>query len=101
MEEGMMKMSLAELEACAVFYDFKAAFPSVQHAFLLACLRHLEIPPHLLHFIDASHNQVVLFVIHMIYPIVHKTISFVIASVKVWTMHFPQHFWPGFNFYKK
>ena len=44
-DEGMMTTALAHPAGAALFFDFKAAFPSVLHSFLLGVLRHIGLPP--------------------------------------------------------
>jgi len=54
-----MRVSLTKESGAVIFFDFKAAFPSVSHAFLRQSLSGIGLPEHALAFIDAlySHNN--------------------------------------------
>ena len=43
-EEAMLHQALADTNSCAILFDFKAAFPSLEHGLLRALLRHLNWP---------------------------------------------------------
>jgi len=43
-EEAMMKFSLEEEKAAAIFFDFAAAFPSLAHRYLEAALKEIGLP---------------------------------------------------------
>ena len=44
-ESEMMRAALQEEDAYAVFFDFRAAFPSIDHSFMLEVLDSLAVPP--------------------------------------------------------
>ena len=46
------KVSLMSRSGAVVLFDFRAAFPSLSHAYLHAALRALGLPIHLLNFIQ-------------------------------------------------
>ena len=50
-EEALGLAAVARCEALAVFYDFAAAFPSIEHALLFAYFSALEWPPWLMRII--------------------------------------------------
>ena len=50
-DEGMRKAALLGSSPAAIFFDFKAAFPSLSQAFMIATLSHLGIPRHIIQFI--------------------------------------------------
>jgi len=50
-DDEMRKAVLGGGNPAAIFFDFKAAFPSVSHAFLLDTLRHLGLPQGIVQFI--------------------------------------------------
>ena len=50
-DEQTMVSALEESEPAAVFFDFKAAFPSVLHEFLFSVLRRIGIPTAIMAFI--------------------------------------------------
>jgi len=54
-----MRVSLTKPSGAVVFFDFKAAFPSVSHRFLRQSLHSIGLPDHALAFIDSlySHNN--------------------------------------------
>jgi len=54
-----MRVSLTKESGAVIFFDFKAAFPSVSHKFLRESLSSIGLPTHALAFIDAlySHNN--------------------------------------------
>ena len=56
-DEGMMTTALCQEEGAALFFDFKAAFPSVLHSFLIEVLRHIGLPPPLMHFLAALYTN--------------------------------------------
>ena len=56
-EEAMMHTALTEEEGAAIFFDFKAAFPSVLHEFLLGVLQHIGVPQPLMTFITALYQD--------------------------------------------
>jgi len=57
-----MRVSLKCEKGAVVFFDFKAAFPSVSHRFLMHSLRSIGLPDHALAFIDVlySHNNCII-----------------------------------------
>ena len=56
-EEAMMHTALTEKEGAAIFFDFKAAFPSVLHEIILGVLQHIGIPQPLMTFITALYQD--------------------------------------------
>ena len=52
-----MKISLTEQHGALILFDFKAAFPSVSHHYMLIVLRHIGIPSFVLHLIEAMYDQ--------------------------------------------
>jgi len=54
-----MRISLTKPSGAVVFFDFKAAFPSVSHKFLLQSLRSIGLPDHAIAFIQSlyTHNN--------------------------------------------
>ena len=50
-DHEMMRLSLQREDACAIFFDFKAAFTSVAHEFLKEALSALGLPNWLLRFV--------------------------------------------------
>ena len=57
MEHASMEHSLFSPRAAAVYFDLKAAFPSVSQEFLLTTLRALRLPEHVLNFVRALYDQ--------------------------------------------
>ena len=45
-DEGMREYALGEGRPAAIFFEFKAAFPSISQDFLIGTLKHLGIPTH-------------------------------------------------------
>ena len=56
-EEALGLAAVARRGALAVFYDFAAAFPSIEHALLFAYFRALEWPPWLMRIIRILYND--------------------------------------------
>ena len=56
-DEAMRNFALAEGRPAAIFYDFKAAFPSISQSFLLNTLKHLGIPEHVICFIKSLYHR--------------------------------------------
>jgi len=52
-----MTVSLKCAKGALIFFDFKAAFPSISHGFLKDSLRHLGLPEHALAFIDGLYSD--------------------------------------------
>jgi len=52
-----MTVSLRCAKGALIFFDFKAAFPSISHSFLKDSLRHLGLPEHALSFVDALYDD--------------------------------------------
>ena len=52
-----MKVSLKSANGSLVLFDFKAAFPSVSHPFLLHCLKSLGLPHHAMNFISTMYSD--------------------------------------------
>ena len=50
-DEAMIGAALHASNPAAVFFDFKAAFPSVLHSFLLGVLKHIGLPAPILNFV--------------------------------------------------
>ena len=50
-DEGMRKAALLGSSPAAIFFDFKAAFPSLSQSFMITTLSHLGIPRHIIQFI--------------------------------------------------
>ena len=55
-EEAMMHTALTEEEGAAISFDFKAAFPSVLHEFIIS-VQHIGIPQFLMTFITALYQD--------------------------------------------
>ena len=55
-DQEMMRCALLEDSAVAVFFDFRAAFPSVGHSFLADTLEHLGLPQWFLRFFTALYH---------------------------------------------
>ena len=51
-----MVISLKHDGGALVLFDFKAAFPSISHPFLIACLKYLGLPSSAMHFIEAMYD---------------------------------------------
>ena len=49
--------SLKEKMAAAIFFEFKAAFPSIAHKFLLSVLREAGVPDHLMNFFQVLYSN--------------------------------------------
>ena len=56
-DESMVTTALCHEEGAALFFDFEAAFPSVLHSFLIGVLRHIGLPPPLVHFLAALYTN--------------------------------------------
>ena len=54
-----MTVSQDHPDGAMILFDFKAAFPSVSHAFLLRCLGYIGLPREAINFVSAmySHNR--------------------------------------------
>ena len=52
-----MSVSLLHEKGALLLFDFKAAFPSVSHAFLINSLRSIGLPDHALNFIQALYDS--------------------------------------------
>jgi hypothetical protein len=52
-----MRISLREEASALVLFDFRAAFPSISHEYLLAVLTHLGLPDSALNFVKALYDQ--------------------------------------------
>ena len=52
-----MTVSLKCEKGAVVFFDFKAAFPSVAHNFLKESLALIGLPPHALHFVNSLYDD--------------------------------------------
>ena len=52
-----MVVSLKSEKGMLVLFDFKAAFPSVAHPFLIDSLEAIGLPPHAIHFIKALYDN--------------------------------------------
>ena len=52
-----MRISLNCAEGALVLFDFRAAFPSVSHAYLRASLTHIGLPATVLSLVDALYDQ--------------------------------------------
>ena len=52
-----MKVSLVMPHGSLVLFDFRAAFPSVSHDFLIQSLTYLGLPQHAIHFIRSMYSQ--------------------------------------------
>ena len=52
-----MTVSLRCHKGAMIFFDFKAAFPSVSHAFLMRSLQSIGIPPSALPFINTLYDN--------------------------------------------
>ena len=57
-DEAMMTISIKHARGSTVLFDFKAAFPSIDHDYLLETLKHLGVPIHVLNAIRALYDQV-------------------------------------------
>ena len=56
-DQAMMKAALQQNRALAIFFDFKAAFPSVAHRFLTEALRALDLPDWLTRFVEVLYRD--------------------------------------------
>ena len=56
-DEGMAEHYLADSESLAIFFDFEAAFPSIEHGFLIRLLRHFGWPVWLIRFVEALYQN--------------------------------------------
>ena len=58
MDEGMVSAMCSSDDGAALFFDFAAAFPSIEHEYMMHVFRHLSWPTWLLRFIQVlySHN---------------------------------------------
>jgi len=56
-EEEMMRQALLREGAAAIFFDFKAAFPSVSHAFMLRALEGIGLPTGVVRLIRALYKN--------------------------------------------
>ena len=56
-EEQAMLTSLQEDDGALILFDFKAAFPSVSHDFILATLRHIGMPEHALRLVQCLYDN--------------------------------------------
>jgi len=56
-EQAMMRLGMEGKDPGAIFFDFKAAFPSVSHRFLITVLERIGIPPTILNFIRAIYDD--------------------------------------------
>ena len=54
---AMMKSALCDEAGMAIFFDFRAAFPSVAHGFLREALAAIGLPPWVLSFVDVLYKQ--------------------------------------------
>ena len=52
-----MRVSLKTEHGLLVLFDFRAAFPSVSHEFLISCLRYLGLPAYVMNFIRIMYNN--------------------------------------------
>ena len=52
-----MRISLKHSNGVLILFDFKAAFPSVSHEILIACLKGLGFPEEAMHFIPAMYDN--------------------------------------------
>ena len=52
-----MRVSLKHPHGALILFDFKAAFPSVSHEFLIACLKNLGFPSSAMNFISSMYNN--------------------------------------------
>ena len=52
-----MRISMRAEKGMLVLFDFKAAFPSVSHDFLMSSLEAIGLPPHAIHFINALYDN--------------------------------------------
>ena len=52
-----MMVSLKHKGGALVLFDFKAAFPSISHPFLLACLKHLVLPASAMNFVHVMYDN--------------------------------------------
>lgn len=57
MDTGMQEVALEACEGLSVFFDFRAAFPSISHRFLTAVLEGLDIPDWVLRFVVALYRD--------------------------------------------
>lgn len=56
-DEMMMTTAIDADAGVAVFFDFRAAFPSVSHTFLLETLGHLGLPVHIVRFVRSLYTN--------------------------------------------
>ncbi|CAK0879300.1 unnamed protein product [Prorocentrum cordatum] len=56
-DHDMMRCALQEEAGAAIFFEFRAAFPSVAHDFLRCVLSHLRLPGWFLHFFEALYKD--------------------------------------------
>ena len=57
-DESMVWYALSEPNAVAIFFDFAAAFPSVEHSFIQKMLRARGWPAFLCRFVDILYNNI-------------------------------------------
>ena len=55
-EDAMMEESLKGERAAGVFFDFRAAFPSIAHKYLLEALRSIGLPEHVIRAVEGFYD---------------------------------------------
>eukprot|EP00959_Pyramimonas_sp_CCMP1952_P384500 8058218-Pyramimonas_sp.AAC.1 len=57
LDEGLAEHYIAGSESAAFFLDFEAAFPSIEHGFMMRLFRHFGWPTWLLRFVGALYQD--------------------------------------------
>ena len=57
LDEGLAEHYIAGSESAAFFFDFEAAFPSIEHGFMMRLFKHFGWPDWLLRFVEALYQD--------------------------------------------